>query len=188
MVISFACSCDAPLFCVSAPPSLSCHNGYANGVMLMVVMVLHWMCVYFVSCATLYHLYDPCHGSCVYPALSCVFLCVCSHVCTLPALLLNNSSYHVVLSDDRNGLRPLVGPGTTQAQEKSFNVPQGKRPQTGRTESGWTPASLPVSPGLGHSIDVVYLHVSDLHHPTQYSHNHRHPLSMTWFVWSDGLV
>ncbi|TWW79011.1 epithelial discoidin domain-containing receptor 1 isoform X1 [Takifugu flavidus] len=40
------------------------------------------------------------------------------------ALLLNNPGYHVVLSDDRKGLRPLNVLGTSQAQEKSLNVPQ----------------------------------------------------------------
>ncbi|KAM9352996.1 epithelial discoidin domain-containing receptor 1 [Symphorus nematophorus] len=40
------------------------------------------------------------------------------------ALLLNNPAYHLLLSDHRKGPRPLVVPGTTQAQEKSLNVPQ----------------------------------------------------------------
>ncbi|KAE8288988.1 Epithelial discoidin domain-containing receptor 1 [Larimichthys crocea] len=40
------------------------------------------------------------------------------------ALLLNNPAYHLLLSDHRNGSRPLVVPSTTQAQEKSLNVPQ----------------------------------------------------------------
>ncbi|XP_019948483.2 epithelial discoidin domain-containing receptor 1 isoform X4 [Paralichthys olivaceus] len=40
------------------------------------------------------------------------------------ALLLNNPAYHLLLSDHRKGSRPLVVPGTAQAQEKSLNVPQ----------------------------------------------------------------
>ncbi|XP_075897161.1 epithelial discoidin domain-containing receptor 1 isoform X2 [Nelusetta ayraudi] len=40
------------------------------------------------------------------------------------ALLLNNPGYHVVLSADRNGSRPLVAPSRAPAQEKSLNVPQ----------------------------------------------------------------
>nr|XP_019948483.1 PREDICTED: epithelial discoidin domain-containing receptor 1 isoform X3 [Paralichthys olivaceus] len=40
------------------------------------------------------------------------------------ALLLNNPAYHLLLSDHRKGSRPLVIPGTAQAQEKSLNVPQ----------------------------------------------------------------
>lgn len=42
----------------------------------------------------------------------------------------------MVLSDDRKGLRPLTVLGTNQAQEKSLNVPQGKRPQNGPAEGG----------------------------------------------------
>ena len=70
----------------------------------------------------------------------CVFVCSC--VCTLPALLLNNPAYHLLLSDHRKGSRPRVVPSTAQAQEKSLNVPQGKRPQTGPTQSGEAPPSL----------------------------------------------
>ncbi|XP_067457210.1 epithelial discoidin domain-containing receptor 1 isoform X2 [Thunnus thynnus] len=40
------------------------------------------------------------------------------------ALLLNNPAYHVLLSDHRKDSRPLVVPSTTQAQEKSLNVPK----------------------------------------------------------------
>ncbi|XP_078143072.1 epithelial discoidin domain-containing receptor 1 isoform X3 [Centroberyx gerrardi] len=40
------------------------------------------------------------------------------------ALLLNNPAYHLLLSDQRQGSRPLAVPSTTQAQEKSLNVPQ----------------------------------------------------------------
>ncbi|XP_035497179.1 epithelial discoidin domain-containing receptor 1 isoform X1 [Scophthalmus maximus] len=40
------------------------------------------------------------------------------------ALLLNNPAYHLLLSDHRKGLRPLVVPSTAQTQEKSLNVPQ----------------------------------------------------------------
>lgn len=40
------------------------------------------------------------------------------------ALLLNNPAYHVLLPDPRKGLRALVVPSSTQAQEKSLNVAQ----------------------------------------------------------------
>ncbi|KAM3873255.1 epithelial discoidin domain-containing receptor 1 [Diretmus argenteus] len=40
------------------------------------------------------------------------------------ALLLNNPAYHLLLSDQRQGLRPLTVPSNAQAQEKSLNVPQ----------------------------------------------------------------
>ncbi|XP_029928846.1 epithelial discoidin domain-containing receptor 1 isoform X3 [Myripristis murdjan] len=40
------------------------------------------------------------------------------------ALLLNNPAYHLLLSDQRQGSWPLAVPSTTQAQEKSLNVPQ----------------------------------------------------------------
>ncbi|XP_031708538.1 epithelial discoidin domain-containing receptor 1 isoform X3 [Anarrhichthys ocellatus] len=40
------------------------------------------------------------------------------------ALLLNNPAYHLLLSGHRNGSRSLVVPSTSQAQEKSLNVPQ----------------------------------------------------------------
>ncbi|KAF7670150.1 hypothetical protein LDENG_00049800 [Lucifuga dentata] len=40
------------------------------------------------------------------------------------ALLLNNPAYHLLLSDQRKGSRALVVPSTSQAQEKSLNVPQ----------------------------------------------------------------
>lgn len=68
-------------------------------------------------------------------AVSFVFLCACLRV-LVPALLLNNPAYHVVLSDDRKGPRPLVVPSASQAQEKSLNVPQGKRAPKGPTEPG----------------------------------------------------
>lgn len=63
--------------------------------------------------------------------MSFVFLCACPPV-LVPALLLNNPAYHVVLSDDRKGPRPLVVPSA----EKSLNVPQGKRAPKGPTEPG----------------------------------------------------
>lgn len=62
-------------------------------------------------------------------------VCLCVLLC-VPALLLNNPGYHVVLSADRNGSRPLVASSRAPAQEKSLNVPQGKRPQSGPGESG----------------------------------------------------
>lgn len=79
--VNFACSCYAPLFlfseCHCNPSSFPpFHNGYANGVMLMVYCVSLCVCVYFVSPSTLYHLYDPYPGSCVCPASSCACLCV----------------------------------------------------------------------------------------------------------------
>ncbi|XP_028280197.1 epithelial discoidin domain-containing receptor 1 isoform X3 [Parambassis ranga] len=40
------------------------------------------------------------------------------------ALLLNNPAYHLLLPDHRKGSRALVVPSSTQAQEKSLNVPQ----------------------------------------------------------------
>ncbi|XP_008293831.1 epithelial discoidin domain-containing receptor 1 isoform X4 [Stegastes partitus] len=40
------------------------------------------------------------------------------------ALLLNNPAYHLLLPDPRKGLRALVVPSSTQAQEKSLNVAQ----------------------------------------------------------------
>lgn len=69
------------------------------------------------------------------PRPVCVFVFVCVLLC-VPALLLNNPGYHVVLSADRNGSRPLVAPSRAPAQEKSLNVPQGKRRQSGPGESG----------------------------------------------------
>ncbi|KAM6994810.1 epithelial discoidin domain-containing receptor 1 isoform 2-T2 [Tautogolabrus adspersus] len=39
-------------------------------------------------------------------------------------LLKNNPAYDLLLSDHRKGARSLVVPGTSQAQEKSLNVPQ----------------------------------------------------------------
>lgn len=89
------------------------------------------VCVCFVS--PCYHVYDPYHGTLVYPTSSCAcFLCACA----LPALLLNNPAYHLLLSDHRKGLRPLVVPSTAQTQEKSLNVPQGKTPWTRPMQSG----------------------------------------------------
>ncbi|XP_047454843.1 epithelial discoidin domain-containing receptor 1 isoform X3 [Mugil cephalus] len=40
------------------------------------------------------------------------------------ALLLNNPGYHLLLPDHRKGQRALVVPSSSQAQEKSLNVPQ----------------------------------------------------------------
>lgn len=117
--------------CVSAPPPSSPHpNGSAN----VLLLVFFWhIYIFFVS---LHYDSHPCHGSCVQPLPApCVCLCLCVLMC-VPALLLNNPGYHVVLSADRNGSRPLVAPSRAPAQEKSLNVPQGKRRQSGPGESG----------------------------------------------------
>lgn len=121
--------CFGSVLPVPVQPILILHLN-ANGVMLTVVVL---PCV-FVS------LVHPHHGCRAPPhPVSFVFLCVCSRVLT-PALLLNNPAYHVVLSDDRKGSRPLVVPSASQAQEKSLNVPQGKRAQNG-----------PAAPGRAHT-------------------------------------
>lgn len=102
------------------------------------------------------------------------FMCVC--VCVFmftPALLLNNPAYHVVLSDDRKGSRPLVAPGNNQAQEKSLNVPQGKRPENGapppNTQSGR--AHTAAFHGRGTGVDVF---VSACILPPSLTVNHSH--------------
>lgn len=129
--------------------------------------------------------------------------CVC--VCALPALLLNNPAYHLLLSDHRKGSRPLVVPSTTQAQEKSLNVPQGKRPQTGPAQSRGAPTTLPNYPGLGavevlsqSSLKKCFQYIMSLFcmfltfiiPPVTHIISHSHPLitqNNSCFVWRDSL-
>lgn len=96
--------------------------------MYMNTLTLSWFC--FVPC------YD---FVCVRRLV--LYVCVCLCVCDLVALLLNNPAYHVLLPDHRKGSRAVVVPRSAQAQEKSLNVPQGKKPQTGPAQSGGSPAS-----------------------------------------------
>lgn len=135
--------------CVTAtppPPILPLYyNGYANSVMLMVVIVFRCVCVCIlchVPLCTIHtiHIMVP---ACTPPRPVRVCVCVYVYVCALPALLLNNPAYHLLLSDHRKSSRPLVVSSPTQAQEKSLNVPQGKRPRTGPAQSGGGPTSLP---------------------------------------------
>ncbi|XP_046889384.1 LOW QUALITY PROTEIN: epithelial discoidin domain-containing receptor 1-like [Hypomesus transpacificus] len=55
------------------------------------------------------------------------------------ALLLNNPAYHLLLSDQRQGSWPLAGPSTSQAQEKSLNVPQAACGLDRDLEKGFPP-------------------------------------------------
>lgn len=95
----------------------------------------------------------------------------------VPALLLNNPGYHVVLSADRNGSRPLVAPSRAPAQEKSLNVPQGKRHQSGPGESG-TLAALARNHGVHFACAW----------PSSLLTTHKFPLVVTHrFVWWTGF-
>uniref|UniRef100_A0A674MHT4 receptor protein-tyrosine kinase n=1 Tax=Takifugu rubripes TaxID=31033 RepID=A0A674MHT4_TAKRU len=73
-------------------------------------------------------------------------------------LLLNNPGYHVVLSDDRKGLRPLTVLGTNQAQEKSLNEPP-PYPGSPPYPSLSPPVSPPLPPSVPHyaEADIVSL-------------------------------
>lgn len=132
------CCCPAVLCCCVLPvlvqPNITlqhkCSWCHANSCCVTVCVCA---CVSFAR---------PHHHCRVHPSppppptlVSSVFLCVCSPVLT-PALLLNNPGYHVVLSDDRKGSRALGLPSTGRAQEKSLNVPQGKRAGKGPAERG----------------------------------------------------
>uniref|UniRef100_A0A3Q2XXR7 receptor protein-tyrosine kinase n=1 Tax=Hippocampus comes TaxID=109280 RepID=A0A3Q2XXR7_HIPCM len=83
----------------------------------------------------------------------CVCICVCVCVCALPALLLNNPAYHLLLSDHRKGSRP----STCQAQEKSLNPPPypGSPPYPALSP----PVSPPLPPSVPHyaEADIVSL-------------------------------
>lgn len=125
---------------------LLCCNEHANSAMLMDVIVFR--CVCFVPRCTIHIMTPAC-------ASSRTCLCVFGYmrVCALPALLLNNPAYHLLLSDHRHGSRPLVVPST--AQEKSLNVPQGKRPQTGPTQSGGAPFLSTYLPFRAGALEVL---------------------------------
>uniref|UniRef100_H3CRF4 receptor protein-tyrosine kinase n=1 Tax=Tetraodon nigroviridis TaxID=99883 RepID=H3CRF4_TETNG len=70
-----------------------------------------------------------------------------------PALLLNNPAYHVVLSGNRKGSRPLATPSASQAQEKSLNVPQvHEEPPPYPGSPPYPSLSPPVSPPLPPSV------------------------------------
>jgi len=81
-------------------------------------------------------MYVPCLGVSMCCLFVCLFVCVCVlRAClaprVFPALLLNNPAYHLLLSDQRDA---AAAAGPSPAQEKSLNVPQGKRPPT---PPGW---------------------------------------------------
>ena len=108
--------------CVSASPFHRLYQiEYANHVMPMIVIVF---------CFDKRFSYDP-YCVCAPHLVPYICACVCVCVCALPALLLNNPACHLHLPDHRKGSRALVLPSSTQAQEKSLNVPQGKRPWAG---------------------------------------------------------
>lgn len=181
-------------------------SSFPRIIMVMLTVSCSWLLMCFVVCVCFFCLFvchvPLCtirmthnHGSCVYTASSRACLFVCVYVCALPALLLNNPAYHLLLSDHRNGSRPLVVPSTTQAQEKSLNVPQGKRPQAEPTQSGGAATTLPtyLLTSLTAEIWLIYFACvwpSSLP-PVTHIISHSHSLTTkhySRFVCGDGLV
>lgn len=106
------------------------YDGYANIVMLIIGILFCCVCT---LCHFLCVVRSTLWCLCIPHLAPCILLCVCVCMCALPALLLNNPAHYLLLPDHRKGSRALVVPSSTQVREKSLNVPQGKRPQTGPT-------------------------------------------------------